>query len=364
MSISISIDGQEYTQWTESSCERDLENMSGTFDFTLSAQTVDGEGYPYPKLQPDSEIIIKVDGQLFLTGTIDKREDEGDADSYKLSVSGRSKTRNAIDSSADHVSGEFNKQTPKKIIETLAGKNDLGFTDESTGKEVNIKHRVFESETTARSIQRVARESGKIITDDEEGNLVAIKAGSKGQGSPLVLGQNVYKYSVSQDWSKRVKKVQAKGQSISTDEKYGKAATDNGAESIDQFVKGARQLRILTDSDQDVEKLKKRALSEVRRRAGQSLSVTVTVHTHTDPQTGTIWTLNKTHEVIIPRADINATLLAKKVKFIEKSDDLTAELELTPKGALSTDKDDDDGDDKGSKVFDSTGSLDLGKTIE
>ena len=364
MSITLKLKGVTYDRWTSASCERDLDEMAGKFEFTLAALQTDEFGYPYPEIQADTEVVIEVDGQLFLTGAIDKREDTGDSTSYKLVISGRSKTRNAIDSSAEHISGQFNKQKTGKIVKETLKNLDLGFVDEHSDDEQNVTHRVYESESASRFIRRATREAGKNITDNEKGELVSFKAGSKGQGGALQLGVNIIEYTVSQDWTKRVKKVTAKGQSISTDAKYGKAATDNAGEAIDEFVKSARTLRILTDNDQDVKKLKKRALAEVRRRAGQSLAVTIEVHTHTDVSSGKIWTPNTLHQVTIPRADMEATLLLKSVKFTQKHDEHSAELNLTPKGAYSTDKDDTKSGGKGSKVFDSTGTKDLGKAIE
>lgn len=336
MTISLLYEGRLLSNWTSASATRSLDALSGTFEFTLSPVDETAFGFPVTKFSAGDEVKVLIDGQLFLTGAIDKREDRGNSTSASLTLSGRSKTRDAIDSSASTKTGEFNDVEPDKILSDLGQENGIRVKNEAGKSEKLKKHRVFESETTARSMRRVAREAGLNLTDDEEGNILIFDPGKAGSGSPLILGQNILEYSVTQDWSKRVKKVTAKGQSVSTDQRYGKDATDLASNAIDSFVKQQRSLRVLTDNDADKEKLKKRAIAEASRRAGESLSVSIEVAGHSDTLSGSFWKVNKTHSVSIPRADIQTTLLLKEVKFSEDANKSSTSLTLTPKKAYSS----------------------------
>lgn len=69
----------------------------------------------------------------------------------------------------------------------------------------------------------------------------------------------------------------AKSSSIPTDEKYGQEAEEIAGAAIDNYVQYKRELHILVESDQDVETLKTRALTEARRRAAKGLTIDLTL---------------------------------------------------------------------------------------
>jgi prophage tail gpP-like protein len=99
-------------------------------------------------------------------------------------------------------------------------------------------------------------------------------------------------------------------------------------------VQYKRELHIFADSDQDKETLKKRAVTEARRRKAQGLNVTLTMSTWSDDG-GKLWKVGRLHHVIIPVDQVDDVLIISEVGFDLTAKDRKASVTLVDKDSYS-----------------------------
>jgi prophage tail gpP-like protein len=357
----IEVDGQQFRGWTEASASRSMEDASSTFEMKCSY-----DPRSTGKIQEDKKFLdakkpckILIDGQLFLTGVIDKRVANMTKDSYDITLSGRSKTRDVVDSSASTETGQFNKLKPGEIAKKLAKEHDITVKEDEKSDKTITRFVVRDGERAERAIRRVLREHGLFLTDDEEGNLVIPKAGSKGSGDPLVLGSNIYEYTSTEDVSERHNEYKSKGTQVSTDDNYGYTAVAVGAKAEDEYIPKTRKFRVHAKGDIDTDSAKKRVAVEARRRAAEGTEVSVTV-TSFSQSSGKLWLPNTLHQVTLPPESLDFQLLLKSVEYkINNTSTHEVTLTLVPPDAYkSGDKDSKSKETKGSKNNENFTSVD------
>jgi len=163
------------------------------------------------------------------------------------------------------------------------------------------------------------------------------KGSNEGTGQPLILGRNFYEWSVKRDISPRFKDTKTKGNSVPTDKKYGKEAEEMAGKAVDNYVKFKKEYHLLIDSDHDKETLKKRAVSEAKRRQGEGLDVQLTLSTWSD-EGGQLWKVGRLHQVIIPVDGVADTLVIKTAEFFLDHGSRWSKLTLVGKDAFSDDE--------------------------
>lgn len=356
----IEVDGQRFRGWTEATASRSMEDASSTFEMKCSY-----DPQSTGKIKEDKKFLdakkpckIIIDGQLFLTGVIDKRVANMTKDSYDITLSGRSKTRDVVDSSASSETGQFNKLKPGEIAKKLAKEHDITVKEDEKSDKTITRFIVRDGETAERAMRRVLREHGLFLTDDEEGNLVIPKSGSKGTGDPLVLGTNVYEYTSTEDVSERHNEYKSKGTQVSTDDNYGYTAVAVGAKAQDDFIPKTRKFRINAKGDIDTDSAKKRAAVEARRRAAEGTEVSVTVTSYSQSN-GKLWLPNTLHQVKLPPESLDIQLLLKSVEYrLDKDSTHEVTLTLVPEDAYKSGDSTKKSESKGSKNNENFTSVD------
>ena len=166
--------------------------------------------------------------------------------------------------------------------------------------------------------------------------MLAKSEDDEGEGQDLVLGQNFTQWSVNRDVSQRFSKVTAKGSSVPTDEKYGVYAEVLAAEAVDSYVEFKKERHFVVESDQDHETLKKRALTEARRRTASGFQVTMTMSSHSDDG-GELWKVGRKHHVVIPVDQVDDVLIISQVEFSLDAGTRETALTLVPPESFTSD---------------------------
>jgi len=321
-----------------------MDSMAGSFSITMALDHGSAMDFVFPDLGMGQDVVIYLDGKVALTGRVDKREGHGDASSYRVTITGRSKTASLVDGSAVHKTGQFDRRKPGEIISEIVKPYGISLRDEKHVNEILKRFIIRDGETAERAIRRVSREFGLVPFDDEYGNLVIQDVGAAGEGVPFVVGNNILSWSASQDMSVRHSEVRVKGQGITDDGSYGRAATEMQAAVSDDGVRAFRPLIIPFWGDATRERVKRRARIEALRRQGESINVSVTVAGLTDPMTGMLYAPNVMHRVVIPIDGVDNALVTKSVTMRLGPDEVRTDLTLVPEKAFS------DGSDSGSKA--------------
>jgi prophage tail gpP-like protein len=337
--IRVEVDGEEYTEFTSMTLERSKDDMTCSGSLVMSWQGAEGFNSgrpPMEKMTDGAKIVIYLDDQKAATGRIDKRQGKGTPTSYTLTLTFRGLAAALVDSSADHPSGQENKKSPGDVAKKLMDGYEPKLIDKSGEKRAAPRFVVREGETIERAIRTATREYGLVAYENEDGDVVLDKRdGDEGKGPDLFLGDSFTEFDVSRNIAPRFSKITAKGSSIATDKKYGKDAEELASVAIDKYVKYKREFHLLTDGDQDHDSLKKRALTEARRRAANAVDVTLTLDSFSDTD-GKLWKVGRLHQVRIPIETLDEQLQVKTVRFQLTGEELQTEISLCPKEAFSS----------------------------
>lgn len=325
--MTVNING--YEGWTSVSVSRSVDDMAGTFELSVCMDRPQSQYMSTPALSEDQPCTITVFGQTVITGFIDKRVGTCGPEDYTLTLSGRSKTRNCIDCSSIHDTGQYNNQTSSAIVQDLAGKLGVTVLNQLSEDPVHPRFIFRDGEYAERTIRTCCREFGITATDDEQGNLVLKEIGKRGGGSPLILGQNIHSYTVSKDVSERYSEYIAKGQSVPTDDNYGKQASDIVRKIQDSGVNTYRPLILHMDGDSDNKKVDKRGKMEATRRTGEGIEVSI-VAPSWQQEGGAIWQPDTLHYIDIPLEGVAETMLLKAVNFRLSNDAYETDLTFVP----------------------------------
>lgn len=95
--ISLEVNNQTYSNFLSYSIEKDIENLCGTFSLEISASDEFGD----LPITPNDAIRVTIDGEPVITGYVDEMTIDYSAESHTISLTGRDKTADFVDSKLD-----------------------------------------------------------------------------------------------------------------------------------------------------------------------------------------------------------------------------------------------------------------------
>lgn len=178
MSITIEVDGDVYTGFVQASVTQSLSDVSNSFSFSASA----ANGQPLP-FKGQEACRIYVDGQLKLTGSIELINIDGGGDGHNITLSGRGKCGDLLDSMLgpmEDLKGVLSLRTIcEKVISQLG--LDIEVIDLA-------KPKLFEATVDMGSpdpgeyaidfLEPLARKRQVLLSENENGDLVITRARS------------------------------------------------------------------------------------------------------------------------------------------------------------------------------------------
>lgn len=285
-----------------------LDALANSPACTIHALASDGATF-----QPDAQ-----GGDLLLTGHVEKRSPSLRSAEAELPIAGRSKTGDAVDSSAEHETGEFRNKTAKDILTPLAQKVGVSVESDIDLKPRDIA-RLRPGETILSFAHRVTRAEGMVVTDTPEGNLKLTRAGTKRHAGGLVEGRNVEDGSAVFDDSKKFSKVKVRAQAP---DGYGPDELQIEDEAGDETVKRNRTRIIVPPETVKKNDARARAKWHRDRASGEGTTAEITVRGWRD-ESGRLWTPGYLVSVEMPSLGIMQDMLIKKVSLKQADTDGT-----------------------------------------
>ena len=185
--ITMQIAGIHYTEFQSCSVEKTLDNLCGSFNFT--AITSPDHIFPF---RLGDECKIYAEGELILTGFIEIMDGQGSAGQQTLTISGRDKTCDVVDSTIgkniEYHAGislvEVIKQTLSKqgITGIDVINNVKGLDNFTTGEIVTSQ----KSQSVFDFIESYARKRQVLLTSTPEGNILITRAATQLETDVLV----------------------------------------------------------------------------------------------------------------------------------------------------------------------------------
>jgi len=291
--LELRIGGSAYWGWTAGWIEGGIEDQARSFQVTLVGPFQADEGV----LVADDDVEIWAGSDRLMTGVIDDVDVHGDATSTRVEITGRSRTRELIDCSAEPLPIYGRKLGD--VIERQLRPYKLELIDQAgvAGDVVRVQ-RIKPGEKIFDVLDALGREHAVLMTDDAQGRLVMTRAGARTAHDPIVRGRSPFleggvRWSVEERYSQ----VECRGQ-IATDDEV---LADVSARVTDVGIGRFRRLIVLPEKGLDTAGARKRAAWEATTRAAKAMSATYTLRGWRQSN-GALWEENTRVRVTDPRA--------------------------------------------------------------
>lgn len=323
-SLLIEINGNRYSNFESASVAIQLDAISGQFDF----EAVSTKAAPLPIKLGDACFII-VDDEKVLTGSVESVGVSYDASTHSISISGRSKTSDLIDSminSLELIAPITLKEVIEKVIAHIGASinviNNVSSIESFNSAEDLISPEV--GENAFDFIEKLARKRQVLLTCDGNGDVVITQSGAEVAPSSLqnVIGgnqNNIEAADVSYSNLNRFGKYVAKSQlnlvalnnAGETDSKS--IVAQKSPSATDDEVSPSRQLVIQSESASSDAELQKRIDWEANIRKTRSTVYSTTINGFSIK--GKLWKPNQIVMIKDDFAGINARMLINSVIF-------------------------------------------------
>lgn len=293
MSIVLEVGGREYANWTEIEISRSMKDLSGVFSF----RAVSDRKIPFPieRMQPVKALI---NGRPVVTGYVDRIVISYKAGSHSISVEGRDRTCDIIDSKVDHTIEFEAPVTLEEVInKTLSsiGVSDVKVINKAPNLEPFEKGELVSAHIGQGGYEfmdQYAKKRQVVLTSDGNGNIVITRASTTSTPirflnktiNPNGTENNILAASVTYDDSDRYNKYNFHTQGNPS----GDRDLEDGPEELttregyweDEEVRSSRAYHEVSESANSKDKVVDRAKWEGMIRKAKSMTYTCTVVGH------------------------------------------------------------------------------------
>lgn len=328
--LTLMIGGTTYEGWESVHVELSMENLSGSF----ALQLTDKEGGTATAIKPNDPCVVLINGQVVITGYVDKVTPSFDATSHKIMVTGRDKAGDLVDSSVVNGTGQYKNKTIDQIVKDVAspfGVNVTNNVDSKTLETFNID----QGATAFETIQKLAKRGNFLAVSDGKGGVLLTREATEMMGTSLIEGQNILAANCDYDASKKHSEYIVKGQKQGKDNDTIKTITQNKASVTNEYVNRYRPLLIIHDGQADQSAVKERAQWEAKIRASKATKAEITVQGWDSG--GGLWGINRLVQVQSNWLGINDVMLITNVSFTLDENGELAKITLASQGAYSND---------------------------
>lgn len=347
--IKIQVNGVEYTGFVSAIASRSVESMAGKFSFTTTVKA-DSNGVIQNDLKAQDEVKIFIGDSKFLTGKIEKLQIYSDVGTHSISVSGRDRIGDLIDSSI--IQKSYKIRDLKKLIEKVL--KDNGFSDIKVINNVkdlvsipitskdNDDIQTEEGETIAQFIDRYAEKLTVLIYSDEDGNLTINREGSEIAVGGLLRqsknnNSNILSSSIDVDITQRFQFVEVYSQD--NNDTYGENSVnpDAGKENDSDITTPRRKIIFQRTASQTLS-LKDLAKWNVAiRRAKGSRYQCKVQNFFTARNKGFLWNLNTLVSLKDDVCQVEGQFLIQGVSFSKTLEGSYSEISIVNRGSFSLD---------------------------
>ena len=326
MTIEIQVDGIRYSQFVSASVNFRLDALSDSFQFQATSE----EGKPLP-FKGGEACVVVVDGEKVLTGNIEIVEANYSAREHSISISGRDKTGDVVDSTLDSISDIRApislKSIIQKVLDQIGLSSSISVIDNVNPDDFNPAEDIASPDPGQGAFQFLEKYSRKrqtLLSSDSNGNIVITDSSGENIDSRIrhVVGgseNNVIKGNVSYDTTGRYNLYKLSSAlnmvalNVAAFIPIGDIVSQKGSVS-DEDIRAGRQLILLSEDSFSNEQNKDRAEWElnIRKARGAVYSVVVDGFRGTN---GDLWEINKIVSVIDDFAGINSRMLVNTVSF-------------------------------------------------
>lgn len=263
---------------------------------------------------PDGEVgrFDQAGGDLLCAGYVDEYSASlGPGASHSVSLAGRSKTADAVDSEpANHETGSVENKDLVGVAQALDEWGLVFRADRALAKIPEVQR--VPGESMFATLEREARRQGLLLIGQPDGSVLITSGAAGRHAGGLVEGQSPLEaFRLSDSMRLSFSEVIVRGQqAIGTEEEN--LSQEERAQN-DGYGRH-RPLIIYNEGSNSPEELKARAEWELARRNGARLSILAKVATWRD-ESGALWTPRRLVAFVSPSEEIDTDLAIQSVTF-------------------------------------------------
>jgi prophage tail gpP-like protein len=150
--VTITAGGMPYTAFKGVKVHAAFNEASRSFSFQVAAEL--GASATNRIFTVGAEVSINANGDLLLSGHVDERVPHFNATSAIISVSGRSKSADLVDGSAEHKTGQFEKKDPLEIGNEVCSNYGAKFESDQQLEKVD-QYQLTQGESVFRCVEKL-----------------------------------------------------------------------------------------------------------------------------------------------------------------------------------------------------------------
>ena len=303
--VKVIVDGKSWSAFRRVMVRWSFRDAALAFQIEIAADQ--GSTATARTFAAGAEIQIVANSDLLCHGYVDRYRPRLDEHNRaEITVAGRSKSQDFIDSSAVHKTGNFRQKTVADIAKAIHGGVKI-VTDKNLPK---IDYHLTPGENAYRAIEKITRSQGVWPCGMPDGSINITTAGAGRNGS-LIEGQNCITLEADHNWSGRHSEVIVRGQRPWG---HGADALEIEGRARDAAVKRNRPVIVIQDDDTTKTTAGKRARHRRDSEAGNSLKAKVKVQGFRDDG-GKLWTPGHLSFLQSPFLDIAQDMAIENVTF-------------------------------------------------
>lgn len=335
--ITLRVNGINYGGWLDVEITAGIERQSRDFNLSVTRTWPGAKELPR-RVKPFDICEVFIGDEKVITGYIDATPIRYDDTNIGVTVRGRSKTADLIDCSAKYTTGQWRNRKVESIAADLAKVYGLEVVTEINTGAVVIEHQIEPGETAFESLDRLLTARQLLSTDDENGRLVLIDAGSGGRASnALVYGENILSADTALDYKDVYSEYKCIGQRSGNDFDSGETVATINATELDKTIPRYRYLLIKESGQVTNQECKDRVHYEHLFRAAKALETTYTVQGWRQSD-GSLWKTNQLVRVTDPVIGFDDELLITEVTYKISEAGTICILKVIPANAYSATK--------------------------
>lgn len=308
--VTLYINKEVYEGWEDVQITKELNACASDFQVSLTDRwQQDKEDW---RIQPQDLVHVHLAGKSFITGWVESVAVSMSAGTRTISIGGRSKTGDLVDSSVTGPN-EYYSVNLLEIAAILCKPFGISVASQTNVGGKFEKITVQQGETVFALLDRLARQRKVIISSSAEGQLLFLSQGTAKSKTELRQGINILSGSATLNTTDRFSNYIVKGQNVA----YlgdGEQSTGPEGETKDEGIKRFRPLVLMNETLSDGGSARDRAIYEAHVRLAKSLSVEIEVQGWLKDD-GEPWAINELVDVDAPFLGIRKTLLIKKLSF-------------------------------------------------
>jgi prophage tail gpP-like protein len=340
--LTLEVGGRALSGWTSVRVTRGIERVPSDFEIEMT-DLYPGEEKVFT-VTPGAACVVKLGGDVVLTGYVDRFAPMIDAGMHSIRVVGRGKCADLVDCSAEWPGGQISGSTVEEIAQKLARPYGV-FADGGVSRPITVYTDVTDvgpkipvqnlilGETPYTIIERLCRFAALLAYEDEAGDLFLTRVGGIEAASGIAQGRNVQRARVEYGMDQRYSEVQGYIQSFDTFKDLGDVGNLQVSEQ-DPNVRRHRRMIVIAEAGDSLgfPVLQKRVKWEVARRLGRSQALRVTVDSWRDAA-GALWTPNTLVPIALPALKVDGVkwLVSEVTYSRNMHSGTTADLMLMPK---------------------------------